>query len=134
MDINLLLAILIALVPVVLTIIFSRLYNVVHGLITFLVMQYVLMFCLEVFGGNLPEAITKNFPVVCGLYSSFNDFVLSLLKGVPFIANLLAQSFGPYIILGVYVLVFLISQIIACAIRKSRVEKIKFLRRQLKRY
>ena len=47
MDINLIPAILIALIPVFLTIIVSRLYNVVHGLITFLVMGYVLMFCLQ---------------------------------------------------------------------------------------
>lgn len=134
MDINLLFAILIALVPVVLTIIFSRLFNVVHGLITFLVMQYVMMFCLGVFGANIPAAITGHLPAVTGLYTTINDMILGLLNSVPFIANILAQSYGQYIVLGVFVLVFLISQIIACAIRKSRVEKIKILRRQLKRY
>ena len=134
MDMNLLFAILIALIPVVLTIISSRLYNVVHGLITFIVMQYVLMFCLQVFGANLPAAINECLPAVTGLYTQINDMVLGLLNSVPFIANLLAQSYGPYIVLGAYVLVFLISQIIACAIRKSRIEKIKILRRQLKRY
>ena len=134
MNIYLLYAILIALIPVLLTIISSRLYNIVHGLITFLVMGYVLMFCLEVFGANLPAEINEHLPTTCSLYTSINGLVLGLLNSVAFIANLLAQPYGPYITLGVYVLVFLISQIIACAIRKSRIERIRILRRQIKRY
>mgnify|MGYP003310859495 CR=1 FL=1 len=41
---------------------------------------------------------------------------------------------GKYILLAIYLVVFIISQIIASAIRKSRVEKINSLKRQLKRY
>ena len=136
MDINLIPAILIALIPVVLTIIASRLYNVVHGLITFLVTSFILMFCLQpdVFGGSIHELIAKHLPQTCGLYYAINDLVLALFSGVAFISNLLAQSYGPYIALGVVVVIFVISQIIACAIRKARVERIKILRRQVKRY
>ena len=136
MDINLIPAILIALIPVVLTIIVSRLYNVVHGLITFLVMGFILMFCLQadVFGGGIHELIAQHFPKTCGIYYAIDELVLALFSGVPFITNLLAQNYGPYVALGVVVVVFVISQIIACAIRKARVERIKLLRRQVKRY
>ena len=136
MDMNLLFAILIALVPVVITIIFSRFYNVVHGLITFLVMAYALMFCLQqdVFGGSLPAEITAHLPAACGFYYAVNDLVLAVFNGVAFISNLLAQSYGPYLALGALVFVFIISQVIACLIRKARVERIKVLRRQVKRY
>lgn len=134
MDINLLFAILIALAPVVITIIFSRLFNVVHGLITFVVMGYVLMFALDVFGANLPAAISEHLTTTCALYASINGLLVGLLNSVGFIANILTQSYGPYIILGAFVLVFIISQIIACLIRKARVERIKLLRRQVKRY
>lgn len=134
MDMDLLFAILIALIPVVLTVIFSRLYNVVHGIITFLVMGYILMFCLNMFGANLGEAIITHTNTTCALYAAIDGLVMGLLNSVGFIANLLAQSYGPYIVLAVYVVIFLISQIIACAIRKHRVEKIRLLRRQVKRY
>ena len=124
---SLLVAILIALIPVVITIISSRLYNVIHGLITFLVMGYVLVFCLEVFGANLPAEVQELLPTTCGLYISITSTVQGWLSGVALFEN-------PYIVLAVYVVVFVISQIIACAIRKARVERIKLLRRQVKRY
>lgn len=133
MDMNLLYAILIALVPVVITIIVSRLYNIVHGLITFIVTGFLLMFCLEAFGGNLPAEIMGYIPTTCSLYTVICDLIADLLDKVG-LASLLAQDYGKYILLAIYLVVFIISQIIASAIRKSRVEKINSLKRQLKRY
>ena len=134
MDINMIPAILIALIPVFLTIIASRLYNIIHGLITFVVMSFVLMFCLDVFGANIHELIRAHFPATCGLYITINELVLAVFAGIPFITNILAQPYGPYVALGVVAVIFLISQIIACVIRKNRIERIKVLRRQIKRY
>ena len=133
MDMNLLYAILIALVPVVITIIVSRLYNIVHGLITFIVTGFLLMFCLEAFGSNIPAAIMEIVPNTCQLYTLIAELIEELL-GKAGLADLLAKEYGNYVLLAVYVVVFLISQIIASAIRKSRVEKIKNLKRQIKRY
>ncbi len=133
MDMNLLYAILIALVPVVITIIVSRLYNIVHGLITFIVTGFLLMFCLGVFGENLPAEIMAYIPGTCSLYTIISDLISGLLGKVG-LAELLAQDYGKYILLAIYLVVFIISQIIASAIRKSRVEKINSLKRQLKRY
>ena len=133
MDMNLLYAILIALVPVVITIIVSRLYNIIHGLITFVVTGFLLMFCFEAFGSNIPAAIMEIVPNTCQLYTLIAGLIEELL-GKAGLADLLAKEYGNYVLLAVYVVVFLISQIIASAIRKSRVEKIKNLKRQIKRY
>ena len=140
MDMNLLYAILIALVPVVLTIILSKVYNIVHGLITFLVTGFLLYFCVEAFQANLPaEIVSYLIPgqegafATCELYYAINSFVVSALTQVG-LADFFAWEGAAYVVLGAYVLVFIISQIIACAIRKKRVEKEKSMKRQLKRY
>ena len=133
MDLNLLYAILIALVPVVVTIIFSKVYNVFHGLITFLVFSFLLCFLLTNFGDKLPAEITANLTIVAGTYAAFNSFILDCLKLVG-LESILAADYGVYVVIGIYVLIFIISQIIASVLRKKRVEKIKGLKRQIKRY
>ena len=136
MDINLMFAVLIALIPVFLTIIFSRLYNIIHGFITFIVMSFVLMFCLQadVFGSSIQPQIAEHLTKACGVYTAVNEFFLAVFANVPFISDLLSQNYGPYVALAAVAVVFIVSQIIACAIRKSRVEKIKSMKRQIKRY
>ena len=79
MDMNLLYAILIALVPVVITIIVSRLYNIIHGLITFVVTGFLLMFCFEAFGSNIPAAIMEIVPNTCQLYTLIAGLIEELL-------------------------------------------------------
>lgn len=133
MDMNLLYAILIALVPVVITAIMSKVYNIVHGIITFIVTGHLLVFCLSIFGANLPADITANMPTVCGLYVSIDSIVVSAL-GLLGLGDLLAGTFGVYIVLAVFVVLFIVSQIIASVLRKKRVEKINSLKRQVKRY
>lgn len=133
MDTNLLFAILIALVPVLVTVIASRLYNVIHGVITFLFMGHLLMFCLTVFGGNLPAELLEATNGACALYVALDDLVVGLLNSVG-LASLLEGTYGVYIVLAAYLVVFLISQIIAGALRKKRVERVKILRRQIRRY
>ena len=131
MNMELLFAILIALVPVLLTILAARLYNVIHAVITFLAMQYVLVYCLNMFGATLPPVITDHFPTVLALYNAIDEFVVGLVNAFGF-GPMLEQM--PFLLLAVYGVVFLISQIIACIIRKHKIEKAKILRRQLKRY
>jgi membrane protein implicated in regulation of membrane protease activity len=140
MDMNLLYAILIALVPVVLTIILSKVYNIVHGLITFLVSGFVLFFCLEAFNANLPaEIVAYLIPgkegafATCELYYAINSFVISALNQLG-LADFLAWEGAAYCVLGAYVLVFIISQIVSSVVRKKRIEKEKKMKRQLKRY
>lgn len=133
MNMYLLYAILIALIPVVITIISSRLYNIIHGIITFIVMGFILTFCLQVFGANLPAELTAELPAVLALYTGMQTVVVDGLSQIG-LQEVLTADYGVYILLGVYVLIYIISQIIACAIRKARVEKIKSLKRQVKRY
>ena len=133
MDMNLLYAILIALIPVVITIIMSKVYNVIHGLITFLVTGYLLIFCLSIFGGNLPTEISGYFIDTNSLYICINQFVIDALK-VAGLGDLLKEPFGVYIVLAMFVVLYVISQVISSALRKKRVEKINSLKRQVKRY
>ena len=147
MDLNFLIAILIALAPVVLTILVSRAYNIFHGLITFLVMGYVLLFCVDMFGASLaPEVLMylgvsavpsfSSFPLpygTLGLYLAIHTAVLDYMNTAG-LATLLADPNLKYYILGACAVVFLVSQLIAMRIRKKRVAKIKRLRRYLKRY
>jgi hypothetical protein len=70
----------------------------------------------------------------CGLNTDLLCYKIADLLDKVGLASLLAQDYGKYILLAIYLVVFIISQIIASAIRKSRVEKINSLKRQLKRY
>ena len=140
MDMNLLYAILIALVPVVLTIILSRVYNIVHGLITFLFSGFLLYFCVEAFQANLPaEIVAYLIPgqegafATCELYYAINSFIVSALTEIG-LADFFAWEGAAYVVLGVYALVFVISQVISGIILKQKIEKQKSLKRQLKRY
>ena len=133
MDLNLLYAILIALIPVVLTIIFSRVYNIFHGLFSFLVFSFLICFLYANFSDKFNPELSAHLAIVLGTYSSINAFVLDLLK-IAGLSSVFEADYGKYVILGIYVLVFIVSQIFASVIRKKRVEKIRGLRRQIKRY
>ena len=133
MDMNLLYAILIALVPVIITVIMSRVYNIVHGVITFLVTGHLLMFCLGMFGVNLPKEIMDYTAITCSLYTAIGGLVNELLGSLG-LAELLAGDLGVYILLAVFVVIFVVSLIFASVFRKKSVEKVNSLKRQVKRY
>lgn len=133
MDINFLYAILIALVPVVLTIIFSKVYNVFHGLFTFLVFSFLICFLFTQFGDKLSPELSGHLITTLGTYVCINSLVLDLL-GMVGLESVISADYGVYVVLGIYVLIFIVSQIIASILRKKRVEKIKGLKRSIKRY
>lgn len=142
MDMNLLIAILIALVPVVVSILFARRYNIFHGLIVFLTAGYVLLFAVELLVDHLsPEYLVylgmagevADLPFgTLSLYQMINNVLTTLLDDAGLV-ELLADNLK-YAVLAAYVVIFLVSQIIASKIRKARVAKIKRLRRYLRRY
>ena len=133
MDLNFLYAILIALVPVVLTIIFSKVYNVFHGLFTFLVFSFLICFLFAQFGDKLSPELSGHLITTLGTYTCINSLVLDLLGNVG-LESVINADYGVYVVLGIYALIFIISQIIASILRKKRIEKIKGLKRQIKRY
>lgn len=139
MDMNIVYALLIASAPVILSVLLAKRYNVVHGLITFLFTGYLLLFALSYLGKHLPADITKY------LYGVEQKFAfLSLYNGLYFVfgsvlnliglGKYLTGGYAEYVILGAYVLLFIISHIIAVGIRRHRINGIKALRRQVKRY
>ena len=130
---DLLFAVLIALIPALIAVISARVYNFVHGLFMFCFTGYILIFCLGIFGPNLPAEIMAHIPTTCGLYFSLNALVVDLLKTVG-LAGLLPEEYLAYAIIGIYVVLFIAFQIISSAIRKARKEKIESLKRQIKRY
>lgn len=140
MDLNLIYALLIALIPVFFAVIFARRYNVIHGLISFVVFSFLLIFCLSAFEKNIPADILKY--LVGGEETGYSLIAFnSLLNGVithylskAGLATVLAADYGKYVLLAIYLVVFILSQVIASVIRRHRVNGIKSLKRQVKRY
>ena len=122
--VDLLIPILVALVPVIIAVIGARLYGVLHGIITYLFMGQLLMFCLTVFGANLGADLLEGITAHSVLHTKINDFVVSTLSDFG-LDSLIAGPTGIYVILGAFFVVFLISQLIGGAIRKHRIAKIK---------
>ena len=131
--VEMLLPIVIALVPAIIAVIGARLYGVVHGIITFLFAGELLMFCLVMFGANLPADLLAGVETHAVLHTKIHEFIADLLKQFG-LASLLEGSVGNYVIIGIFFVLFLISQIIAGKIRKNKVAKQKILRRQIRQY
>ena len=131
MDMNLLYAILIALVPVIIAIVMSKVYNIIHGFISFVVTGHLLGFCLTVFGANLPAELLILTTETCLLYTKIDNLIVGLLveAGLGVLGD-----FAVYVVLAIFIVVFVVSQIISSVLRKKRVEKINSLKRQVKRY
>lgn len=133
MDLNLLYAILIALAPVVLAIIFTKIYNIIHGVISFLFFGAVLMLCVTIFGDKIPALGEFG-----GFYAAFTVTMCELISGPvkSVLGDLLVKNPNLlfYVYFAVVALVFLISQIISSCIFRRRSRKRKNLLRQAKRY
>lgn len=130
---NLLFAVLIAMIPVIIAVIAARFYNIIHGLFMFCFSGFVLIFCLDIFGANLPAEIMAHIPTTCALYISMDAVVVRALEVIG-VAGLFPEEYTAYVVLAIYVVLFVACQIVSSAIRKSRKEKINNLKRQIKRY
>ena len=126
---DLLLPILIVLVPVIIAVIGARLYGILHGFITYLFMGQLLIFCLSIFGGNIGAELATSTEAHAVLHTKIYDFVVIGLGDI--ILN--AQTVR-YVILGLFLLLFIISQVIGCLYRKRSIEKTKKLKREVRRY
>ena len=132
--VDLLLPILVALVPVIIAVIGARLYGVLHGVITYLFMGQLLMFCLSMFGANIGAELAASAEEHSVLHAKVHDFVVAALEQFGLGDILADEAVGGYVILGAFFVLFLISQIIGGSIRKKSVEKTKILKRQVRRY
>ena len=146
MDMSLIYAILIALVPVVLAIIFTKVYNVIHGIVSFLFFGAILMLCLKIFGEQMPETMVY-FEQFGGFYNGVTNLCCNPENGlVTFVAYTVLNALGLgdivlnnpdfvfYFYLVLVAIVFLVSQIIASCIFRKRARRRKNLQRQAKRY
>ena len=131
--VELLLPILVALVPVVIAVIGARLYGVLHGIITYLFMGQLLMFCLAMFGSNIGVELAAAAEVHSVLHTKINEFTAYALNTFG-LGSLLEGETGAYVILGIFFVLFLVSQIIGGSFRKHSVEKTRILKRQVRHY
>ena len=131
---NELVGLLIALVPVILAIIFTKRYNMVHGLITYIVFSYLLVFCLGQFGDKLPAEMLAQALVFSQGTTYLVGYLNGLLLKIPGLNSLLEGENGKWFYLGVYVLLFIIFQIVSSVIRSKRKKALQRLKRASKRY
>ena len=127
--IDLLLPILIALVPVIIAVIGARIYGILHGFITYLFMGQLLIFCLAMFGDNIGAELAASTAVHTVLHTKIYDFVVVGLENI--VSN---EQIAKYVILGLFLLLFIVSQVIGCSFRKRSIEKTKKLKREARRY
>ncbi len=132
--VELLLPILIALVPVIIAVIGARLYGVLHGVITYLFMGQLLMFCLAMFGSNIGAELAASAESHAVLHAKIHDFAVAGLEQAGLGSVISNEQTGGYVILGLFLLLFIISQVIGGSRRKRSVEKTKILKRQVRRY
>ena len=132
--VELLLPILVALVPVIIAVIGARLYGVLHGVIAYLFMGQLLMFCLSMFGANIGAELAAAAEEHSVFHTKVYEFVVAAFEKFGLGSLIADENTGAYVILGVFFVVFLISQIIGASIRKKRVEKTRILKRQVRRY
>ena len=132
--VELLLPILVALVPVIIAVIGARLYGVIHGIITYLFMGQLLMFCLSMFGSNIGAELAAAAEEHSVLHVKIHDFAVVALEKFGLGSLLADENTGAYVILGVFFVLFLVSQIIGGTFRKKRVEKTRILKREVRRY
>jgi hypothetical protein len=126
-DVNILHAVLIAAIPVVIAIVLAWGYNVIHGLISYLVMTFVLVFALEAFATNLPVELAASLSKVMGTHIFIYEYAISWIYPLEY-------TTAKYVMLAIMIASFAISQILSSLIRKAKVNKIRSLKQKVKRY
>lgn len=129
-------ALLLSLVPVLLAVMFARRYNFLHGLIAYLVMSYVYAFCLDQFANGFSGELRVYLAMYSATPLAIYSYITTQFLKIDFLAELLVKNpdLVKYILLAVVLLVFVIFQVIASAIRRSRKRRAKSLVKQAKRY
>lgn len=147
MDMNFIIAMVIALLPVILALVFTKIYNIVHGLVSYLFFGALLMLCLLIFGDSMPVISSYLVGYFNGLFNGLATFLCQPTEGL--ITVLSYVMFGwiglgdivvnnPQVAYYVYfilmALIFLGSQIISSCIFRKRRRMKKSLLKQAKRY
>ena len=126
-DINILHAVLIAMIPAIVAVVLAWAYNILHGAISYLVMTFLLVFSLEAFSTTLPAELAESLVEVMGTNQFMYDYMIKW-------AYPLEYSTAKYVMLGILIASFIISQILSSLIRKAKVNKIRSLKQKVKRY
>lgn len=115
---DLLIQLLIVAIPVIIAIVFARLFNIIHGIFMYLFAAYLLIFTCGLVSGIADRVGDMNV---------FNETIISFLHD-----NTLGRitainaDIMKWIQLGVWVVLFIIFQIIACKLRASRIRRSKY--------
>ena len=126
-DFNIIHAVLIAMIPAIVAIVLAWAYNVLHGAISYLVMTFILVFSLQAFATTLPLELAEALESVMGTHNFMFDYMISWV-------NPLEASMAKYVMLGILIASFIISQVLSSLIRKAKVNKIRSLKQKVNRY
>ncbi len=131
---NVLIGLLIALVPVILAIIFTKRYNMVHGLICFITSAAAVLLFFGKFKSYLPaEIVGQANHFLVGLRAMIGFFD-SLLAKIPGLDALLEGEYKNWVKLLVYFIIYLVFQIPSSILRGKRKRAQKRLQRASKLY
>ncbi len=113
----------IGLIPVLFAILFSKRYNVLHGLVTFFFVTYVLFFAIQelssfsFFTKIISSEMNEGLTILFGIP---RELICAGLAKISFVSKLVEMKFAKYIVTGVVVVAFIVCQLVASAIRRRR--------------
>lgn len=118
----------IALVTISLPILFSlfmaKRYNFFHGVVCFILSSYLVIYLMELNIGGLADKIYPTLSNnVLTVVQDIPNFFSLLLGKIPTVGKYFVETYkySNHTILGVYVVIFIISQVISQVFRNSRV-------------
>ena len=119
---NVVIAVLVCFIPLLVTVLFSRIYNIIIGLFMYPFTCFVWVFL----GSKIPAI--ANLSVVDGKdYNAFNANIVEFIHRYTFdkLTFLDDLSFKPWLVLGIWVLVFIIFFSISAACRRARKRRLQ---------
>lgn len=122
-DMDMLWMVLLIFIPILLAIIASKTWNIVHGIITYLLFSFLVVYLLDL------ELLTKVFSdeTIAVFYSTYLavahfpvSYIWLQLSEVEFLNSMLSGDAANHIMLALYAVLFILSQIIGSMLRKNR--------------
>lgn len=131
---DILLGLLIALLPVIIAIIFTKRYNMVHGLVCFITSAAAVLLFFYKFDEYLPAEIAGHADHFLVGLKAMIEYFDGLLAKIPGLDTLLEGEYKNWVKLAVYFVIYLVSQIPSSIIRGIRRRAYKRLKRASKKY
>ncbi len=118
-DTDTLYLILLILLPILFGLIASKTWNIVHGIITYILFSYIVLYLADL---NVLVKIFENTDLVNNVLAANYpvNFMWGKLMDIEALNSMLNGDAAIHIMLAVHVVLFIISQIIGSILRKNR--------------